>query len=141
MENPVGENAYEEAEQKAKEFYKSIGRVWCPVLGDYVAFNKIGFRHLLGRGRKPRSRSDQMRRFALLRYAVDILSRVLSRPNEASGFSISNLFLGHKKNLSPKDNYDNRSADRKRQTAFFQHLRPKNRRLGESLVCPPPVVR
>jgi hypothetical protein len=74
MENSTVCGSYEKAKREAKEFYHSIGRVWCPTLEDNVTFNSPGFRHLVRKGSKPRSRRDQMRRFALLYFAPDIIS-------------------------------------------------------------------
>jgi hypothetical protein len=74
MQNPIIRESYLEAKQKAKELYKSIGRVWCPALNDYVSFDKAGFRHLMQKGRVPRIKSEQRRRFALLVHVKDILN-------------------------------------------------------------------
>lgn len=64
---------YEECRRWAKKFYKNIGRISSPALnGDFVVFNNKGFKHLL-RKAKVRSKSEQMRRFKLLPYAVRII--------------------------------------------------------------------
>ena len=65
---------YEAAKRKAKEFYKTIGRVWCPALGDTVRFTAVGFQHIMRKRGKRRQRDEQKRRFGLLRYAVFILA-------------------------------------------------------------------
>jgi len=65
---------YEKLKNDAESFYKNIGRVSCPVLkNEYVEFTSTGFKHLLQKGRIPRTRSDQIRRFHLLKYAKQIL--------------------------------------------------------------------
>jgi hypothetical protein len=64
---------YEEIEPKAKEFYKTIGSVWCPPLNDHIVFNRQGFHHLIVSKNTPRPKSERKRRFALLPYAQDIL--------------------------------------------------------------------
>jgi hypothetical protein len=74
MENPVTASRYKEAKRKAKEIYVKIGKVWCPALHDQIAFNKKGFDHLTWQGKRSRRRNEQMRRFALLAYAPEILS-------------------------------------------------------------------
>lgn len=74
MDFPTIDDEYEAAKQKAKLFYKDIGEVWCPALNDYVAFNEIGFSHLMKKGLAPRPKSEQRRRFALLFYVENILS-------------------------------------------------------------------
>ena len=51
-----------------------IVRVSCPKLNASIAFNRIGFRHLIRKGGVRRPRGEQKRRFALLRYAPGIIS-------------------------------------------------------------------
>ncbi len=63
------------AEEEAKEFYAKIGNVPCPLLGgEPVTFNSIGFRHLIRKRGIFRPKSEQRRRLALIRNAVDIVS-------------------------------------------------------------------
>ena len=60
---------YAKAKQKAKEIYSAIGHVPCAALGnELVAFTGIGFNHLVRKGRVPRTRNDQKKRFALVPY-------------------------------------------------------------------------
>lgn len=73
MENENLCESYSEAKQKAKLFYKSIGRIWCPALDEEIFFNEKGFRHLIQKGRTPRLKSEQKRRFALLKHAKEII--------------------------------------------------------------------
>jgi hypothetical protein len=65
---------YEEEKHRAKEYYKRLGRIWCPGLNDYVVFNSVGFRHLMRKGGTWRSKDEQMRRFDLLPYAQKIIT-------------------------------------------------------------------
>ena len=60
--------------RKAKEYYASIGRVWCPALNDYVIFNSIGFNHLIRKRGILRAGSEQKRRLNLLADAVDMIA-------------------------------------------------------------------
>ena len=65
---------YEKAKQQAKQIYSKIGRIKCPALGDeYVLFTSAGFDHLLRKGRIPRTRNEQKRRFTLLPYVEKII--------------------------------------------------------------------
>lgn len=60
---------YEKAKQKAKALYTAIGHVPCSALGDeLVAFTGIGFNHLMRKGRIPRTRNEQKKRFVLVPY-------------------------------------------------------------------------
>ena len=63
--------------QKAKILYFQIGRVWCPALGDYVSFNREGFRHLIRKQGTLRSPDEQSRRLALIPYVKEILEKSL----------------------------------------------------------------
>jgi len=73
---------------RAKEYYQSICRVWCPVLNDYITFNSMGFRHLMRSGRHKRSNADMIRRFRLLGLAVEMIenldAEIISPPDVAS---------------------------------------------------------
>jgi hypothetical protein len=73
MENQKQDPSYREIKEKARLFYKSIGSVWCPALDDEVFFDESGFRHLVQKGRRFRMKSEQKRRFALLKYAREVL--------------------------------------------------------------------
>ena len=64
---------YENAKKKAREIYNKILRVESPKLDEPITFNKIGFRHLIRKGGKRRTKADQIRRFALLVHAKEII--------------------------------------------------------------------
>lgn len=65
---------YEKAKKQAKQLYSRIGRIKCPALGDeYVFFTSAGFDHILRKGRIPRTRNEQKRRFTLLPYIESII--------------------------------------------------------------------
>ena len=60
---------YEKAKQKAKDLYSAIGHVPSDALGgDLVAFTRVGFNHLVRKGRNPRTRNEQKKRFVLVQY-------------------------------------------------------------------------
>lgn len=66
---------YKKIKAEAKKLYSKIGRIHSPALSDeYVAFTSIGFTHLVRKGRNPRPRSEQKRRFALLPHAEAIIT-------------------------------------------------------------------
>ncbi len=65
---------YEKAKQKAKRTYSRLGWISCPAFsGEAVAFTSEGFNHLLRKGRVPRTRNEQKRRFALVPYVAQII--------------------------------------------------------------------
>src|SRR3989344_5159926 len=64
---------YEKSKQKAKAIYVRIGRIQSPALGDSVAFTSAGFNHLIRKGRIPRPKNEQKRRFALIPYIEQIV--------------------------------------------------------------------
>ncbi len=68
---PLG---YEKSKQKAKALYSKIGRVQSPALNDeQVSFTNEGFNHLLRKGRIPRPKNEQKRRFVLTPYIEKII--------------------------------------------------------------------
>jgi hypothetical protein len=69
MENPAFRSEYKKLKSDAWVIYKSIGRPWCPMLGDFVVFNRVGFQHLIRLKNIERARSEQVRRFSLLTIA------------------------------------------------------------------------
>ncbi len=72
MESNIPE--YENLKQETKKIYSRIGTISCPILNDEtVTCASEGFRHLLRKGRVPRSRSDQVRRLFLVKHIKDIL--------------------------------------------------------------------
>ncbi len=65
---------YKQLKLKAKKHYAKIGRIPSPALSnEYVAFTSKGFTHLVRKGRNPRPRNEQIRRFALLPHAETII--------------------------------------------------------------------
>ena len=62
---------------KRKRIYSRIGRIQCPALNKrYVSFSRNGFDHLMykNRGRVPRPKVEQKKRFVLLKYAEKIIT-------------------------------------------------------------------
>ncbi|HEY4500423.1 MAG TPA: hypothetical protein VJH25_01375 [Candidatus Paceibacterota bacterium] len=61
--------------EKYKETYQKIGKIICPYfLGEFIYFNRKGFNHILRKGNKGRSFSDQIERLELLKYCEKILT-------------------------------------------------------------------
>jgi len=71
---------YEKAKKQAKQIYSKIGRIKCPALGDeYVFFTSAGFDHILRKGRIPRTRNEQKRRFTLFPYVESIIKNPVAK--------------------------------------------------------------
>jgi hypothetical protein len=65
---------YEKAKQKAKAIYVAIGNVQCGAFdGEFVYFTGVGFNHLMRKGRIPRTRNEQKKRFVLIPYVKKII--------------------------------------------------------------------
>lgn len=65
---------FTEVRISAEETFKSIGEVFCPVLGHRVSFNSLGLNHLkMKRWNHARDRADQYTRLKLLRLAPGVL--------------------------------------------------------------------
>lgn len=87
MQNPAIENNYEKIKREAKTFYDSIGHIWCPALHSEVLFTRAGFQHLIRRKDIQRPKSEQKRRFALLKHVV----RILESPEATSSSYVKEL--------------------------------------------------
>ena len=71
---------YEKSKEKAKQIYNKIGSIPCPIFSnEKVAFTSRGFNHLIRKGRIPRTKSEQKKRFALLSYAERIVKTPTQR--------------------------------------------------------------
>lgn len=65
---------YQQSKTKAKKIYSKIGRIASPALnGEHVAFTSVGFNHLVRKGRNPRPKNEQQKRFALLPQAEQVI--------------------------------------------------------------------
>jgi len=65
---------YEKSKKKAKEIYSKIGQIKCPALSnECISFSRIGFNHLIRKGRIPRPKNEQKRRFILISYIEEII--------------------------------------------------------------------
>lgn len=61
--------------KRSEEKYKKIGYVKCPTFSnEEIYFNKIGFNHLLWKGKKMRTMEEQIRRIDLIPKAIKIIS-------------------------------------------------------------------
>lgn len=76
-ENRSKHNNYWQRRMKAKEYYSAIGTIWCKPLNDHVAFNAVGFTHLIRKDGVLRPEKEQVRRFMLLGHAVNIITSSL----------------------------------------------------------------
>jgi len=64
---------YEKAKAKAKKTYSNIGRIKCSALDDDISFSRLGFNHLIRKGRIPRTKNEQKRRFTLISYVEAVI--------------------------------------------------------------------
>ncbi len=77
---------YEIVKARAKEAYQKIGKIWCPALNDHVVFNAAGFHHLIHSRKGVKSNQEQLYRFSLLSFSVDIIKNrdTIVKPGRAS---------------------------------------------------------
>lgn len=78
-----------ETKEKVEKEYKSIQKVWCPFLEDYVYFNVEGFEHLLFKSwNRTRAITEQYTRLRLFNLVPDIIrkSHTLQEYNETKLF-------------------------------------------------------
>jgi hypothetical protein len=97
--------SYRAIRSKAYKYYTGIGVLICPALnGEKVYFEKAGFRHLIYKGKEPRTMNDQIRRFKSLINVKNILLeannftkyRVSVRKNSVAYFWSLNKRIGDK---------------------------------------------
>ena len=88
MENPVFDGGRPKTESKPKLFYRRIGRVWCPALGEFIFFGREGFQHIIRKHGIPRPQKDQRRRISLLPFAEMVIedsgSKIVQRKQESA---------------------------------------------------------
>lgn len=56
-------------------YYRTLQPIECSALGERVYFNASGLRHLLYKGRRPRSHGEQHYRLGLLSYVRDVIEK------------------------------------------------------------------
>lgn len=70
------EKDFEKTSADAEAFYATIRKVRCPYLGEEIAFNAKGLRHLKFKSdQQARSRQEQYARLKLLHFAPEVLRR------------------------------------------------------------------
>ena len=89
------EEKFKKTKEKAKEFYNSLNKVYCPYLGKDINFNSEGFKHILFKSwNRGRSEIEQYIRLRLLPKVVEVIkkSHTLQEYNE------ENMFIRQKTN-------------------------------------------
>lgn len=66
---------YKAIRQNAENFYKKIGKIHCPALGDVVYFNSEGFNHLLYKNKSVRPQKEQAIKFKLVVIAKELVEK------------------------------------------------------------------
>jgi len=72
--------------EEVKSFYFKIGKIYCAALGDYIVFDRRGFRHMLNRSHNRRPIVDQIRRLKHLLRIKEILPRAHLGVSNRTGF-------------------------------------------------------
>jgi len=98
----IEEEKLDNAREKARNYYKSIGAIYCPYLDQKISLNSAGFEHILTKSwNRGRSRADQYIRLKLLPKAMEILKKchTLQEYNEQSMFVRQKINSRWEKNL------------------------------------------
>ena len=70
---------YKELVKEKRVWYKKIGRVWCPVLNQFVIFNSKGFYHLrYDSFGKERDKQEQKYKLSLLPLVIPVIKQATS---------------------------------------------------------------
>lgn len=68
-------SSFEEFLKEKRAWYKTVGKVWCPILNQYVIFNSKGFSHLrYDSFGKERSKSEQKYKLGLLPLVIPVIT-------------------------------------------------------------------
>lgn len=76
--------------------YKNIGKVYCPILKEYIVFNSKGFYHLTYPSGKMRPIKEQMYKLGLLPLVIPVIK------NAKKVYKYKKIFV---KNLGKKQNF------------------------------------
>jgi len=73
MENSKEMDNYKKLLEERRTCYKSIGKVYCPILKEYVVFNSKGFNHLIYPNGKWRPKKEQKYKLGLLPLVIPVI--------------------------------------------------------------------
>jgi hypothetical protein len=68
-------DSYKKLLEERRTWYKSIKRVYCPILKEYIIFNSKGFNHLIYPNVKWRSKKEQSYKLGLLPLVVPVIKK------------------------------------------------------------------
>lgn len=69
-------NEHKEFIRKSYSKYRGIGYIECPAFdNEKIYFNKIGFNHLIWKGKKMRDPKEQRSRINLINHAIEIIEK------------------------------------------------------------------
>lgn len=89
----IKKEKFEKVKTEAEKKYKNVGSVFCPYLGESVAFNAKGLEHIKFKRRShARAREDQYIRFR----SIELAPRILSLSHTLQGYSESHEFVSNK---------------------------------------------
>lgn len=87
---------FKEIKKNAKNYYQSIGKVWCPYFKDFVYFNSIGFEHLLFKSKNNTRKLDQQ--YLRLKF-LKLVPKIILRSGTLQEFREKRIFVKQKINF------------------------------------------
>jgi hypothetical protein len=66
-------DSYKKLLEERRTWYKSIKKVYCPILKEYIIFNSKGFHHLIYPNGKRRPQKEQMYKLGLLPLIIPVI--------------------------------------------------------------------
>jgi hypothetical protein len=70
----IDQGKFKRAKEQGEEFYKTLGKVYCPYFKEDISFNAKGLEHLkFNKKNFARPLSDQYIRFKILKFAPEVL--------------------------------------------------------------------
>ncbi len=74
MKQEISKASFDKTKEEGGNFYKTLGKVYCPYFKEEVSFNAKGLEHLKFKQKNfARSLSDQYIRFKILKFAPEVL--------------------------------------------------------------------
>lgn len=74
MKQEISKANFDKTKEEGENFYKTLGRVYCPYFKEEVSFNAKGLEHLKFKQKNfARSLPDQYIRFKILKFAPEVL--------------------------------------------------------------------
>ncbi len=99
-------NSYKKLLEERRTWFKNIGKIYCPILKEYIIFNSRNFNHLIYPNGKWRPKKEQMYKLGLLPLVIPVIKNstkisqyekcfVKNLGKEAEFWTLTEIVRGH----------------------------------------------